>query len=151
MEFNYAKIRKHAIGKLIVMSLATLLPLVLVGVFGMIYDFFKGDQALDLKIFRYVVLVLFEAAVIWKIVLYVRIIVSEEWTEQNYIRKRDERNIYIKQRTNAFTLKLVLYISGIGMIVSGFLSKTAFYTLGIVVVVIIITHIFTYLYFSKKI
>lgn len=151
MEFNYSKTRKHAIGKLVVMSLATLLPLVLVGVFGAIYNFFKGSQALDLKIFRYVVLVIFEAIVIYKICFYLRIISSEEWTEEIYIKKRDERNIYIKQRTHSFTIKLALFVCGIGMIISGFLSKTVFYTLGSIIVVILLSHLFTYLYFSKKI
>lgn len=151
MDFNYKKTRKHAIGKLVIMSLATLLPLILVGVFGIIADFFSSEQALDLQIFRYVVLVIFEAALIYKIVFYIRVIISEEWARSNYIKRRDERHLYIRQRTSSFTLKMILFVSAVGMIVTGFISKTAFYTLCGVVVVTVLTYIFTSLYFSKKI
>lgn len=151
MEFNYQRTRKHTIGKLVVMCLAMLLPLVLIGVFGSIYNFIKGDQALDLKIFRYVVCIIFEAIIILKIVLYARIISSEEWARKYFVKKRDERNMYIKQRTSGFTMKFLLFFEAIGMIVSGFISQQVFYCLGGVIVTTLLAYIFTYLYFSKKI
>lgn len=151
MDFNYKRTRKHTIGKLVVMSLATLLPLVLVAILGIVYDFFKGEQALDLKIFRYVVLVVFETVIIYKIAIYIRIIASKAWAEKYFIKKHDERCIYIKQRTSTFTLKMVLYLCALGMVVTGFINKTLFYCFGGVIAVTLLTLLLTYLYFSKKI
>lgn len=151
MDFNYKRTRNHTIGKLVVMSLATLLPLVLVAILGIVYDFFKGEQALDLKIFRYVVLVVFETVIIYKIAIYIRIIASKTWAEKYFIKKHDERCIYIKQRTSTFTLKMVLYLCALGMVVTGFINKTLFYCFGGVIAVTLLTLLLTYLYFSKKI
>lgn len=151
MEYNYQKSRKHTIGKLVVMSLATLLPIILVGVFGSIYDFFKGNQALDLKIFRYIVFIILETFIIIKITFYIRVIVSKDWAEQYYIKKRDERNIYIRQRTNSFTIKLLLFLEAVGMVSAGFFSKQIFYCLCAILVATLLIYLFTYLYFSKKI
>lgn len=151
MDFNYKRTRKHTIGKLVVMTLATVLPLVIVAILGLVYDFFKGEQALDLKIFRYVVLIVFESVIIYKIAIYARIISSQSWAEKYYIKKHDERCIYIKQRTSTFTLKLVLYLCALGMIVTGFVNKTLFYCFGGVIVVTLLTLLITYSYFSKKI
>lgn len=151
MEFNYENTRKHTIGKLVVMSLSTLLPLLAIVLLGLIYDFFKGEQALDLKIFRYIVFIVFECAIISRIVLYIRIIVSKDWATAYYIKKRDERNVYIKQRTNSFTLKFVLFFEALGTIAAGFISAAVFYSIIAIIGVTLATYFFTYLYFSKKI
>ena len=150
MEFNYQKKRKHTIGKLIVMSLATLLPIIAYFVLGAIYRFFNSPEKMDLVALRLLVLIIFELAIAFKIVLYIRIIASEEFANKYFIKKNDERNIYIRQRTTSFTMKLSLYLMGVGMVVAGFYSKTIFYALGAIIICEIIIYIFTHLYFSKK-
>ena len=150
MEFNYQKKRKHTIGKLVVMSLATLLPIIAYFVLGAIYRFFESQDKMDLVVLRLLVLIIFEIIIALKIVLYIRIIASEEFASRYFIKKNDERNISIKQRTTSFTMKLSLYLMGIGMIVSGFFSKAIFYALGATIICEIIIYIFTQLYFSKK-
>ena len=94
MEFNYQKKRKHTIGKLIVMSLATLLPIIAYFVLGAIYRFFNSPEKIDLVVLRLLVLIIFELAIAFKIVLYIRIIASEEFANKYFIKKNDERNIY---------------------------------------------------------
>lgn len=126
MEFNYQKKRKHTIGKLIVMSLATLLPIIAYFVLGAIYRFFNSPEKMDLVVLRLLVLIIFELAIAFKIVLYIRIIASEEFANKYFIKKNDERNIYIRQRTTSFTMKLSLYLMGVGMVVAGFYSKAIF-------------------------
>lgn len=150
MEFNYQKKRKHTIGKLIVMSLATLLPIIAYFVLGAIYRFFNSPEKMDLVVLRLLVLIIFELAIAFKIVLYIRIIASEEFANKYFIKKNDERNIYIRQRTTSFTMKLSLYLMGVGMVVAGFYSKPIFYALGAIIICEIIIYIFTHLYFSKK-
>ena len=150
MEFNYQKKRKHTIGKLIVMSLATLLPIIAYFVLGAIYRFFNSPEKMDLVVLRLLVLIIFELAIAFKIVLYIRIIASEEFANKYFIKKNDERNIYIRQRTTSFTMKLSLYLMGVGMVVAGFYSKAIFYALGAITICEIIIYIFTHLYFSKK-
>lgn len=150
MEFNYQKKRKHTIGKLIVMSLATLLPIIAYFVLGAIYRFFNSPEKMDLVVLRLLVLIIFELAIAFKIVLYIRIIASEEFANKYFIKKNDERNIYIRQRTTSFTMKLSLYLMGVGMVVAGFYSKAIFYALGAIIIGEIIIYIFTHLYFSKK-
>ena len=150
MEFNYQKKRKHTIGKLIVMSLATLLPIIAYFVLGAIYRFFNSPEKMDLVVLRLLVLIIFELAIAFKIVLYIRIIASEEFANKYFIKKNDERNIYIRQRTTSFTMKLSLYLMGVGMVVAGFYSKAIFYALGAIIICETIIYIFTHLYFSKK-
>lgn len=150
MDFNYQKKRKHTIGKLVVMSLATLLPIIAYFILGAIYNFFKSPDKLDLVVLRLLVLVLFETIIALKIILYVRIIVSEEYAKKYFIKRNDERNIYIKQRTTSFTMKLSLYIMGVGMVVTGFYSKSLFYALGAIILGELLIYVFSHLYFSKK-
>ena len=95
MQFDYAKKRKHTIGKLVVMSLAIVLPIIAYFVLGFIYDAFDGNDPLDLEILRILVLVVFELVIAAKIYLYVRIITSEDFATNYFIKKNDERNVYI--------------------------------------------------------
>ena len=95
MEFNYQKKRKHTIGKLIVMSLATLLPIIAYFVLGAIYRFFNSPEKMDLVVLRLLVLIIFELAIAFKIVLYIRIIASEEFANKYFIKKNDERNLWL--------------------------------------------------------
>ena len=53
MEFNYQKKRKHTIGKLIVMSLATLLPIIAYFVLGAIYRFFNSPEKIILRMLNH--------------------------------------------------------------------------------------------------
>lgn len=150
MEFNYQKKRKHTIGKLCVMSASTLLPIAAYFILSIIYEFFGSKDKMDLEVLRLLVLVIFECIIAMKIVHYIRIIISEDYATDYFIKKYDERNLYIKQRTTSFTLKMVLYIIAIGLIVSGFFSKILFYSLGGLIIVIGIIYFVTLTYFSKR-
>lgn len=150
MEYNYQKKHKHTKIKLVISVLAILLPIIAFVILGSIYDFVHGEQALDLKILRTIVLIVFEAVVLDKIVLYSRILASKDFANNYFIKKHDERNVYIKQRTTSFSLKLALYLMGIGMLISGFIDQRIFYTLLIVILSTLIIYLLTYLYFKKK-
>ncbi len=150
MQFDYAKKRKHTIGKLVVMSLAIVLPIIAYFVLGYIYKSVGGDDPLDLEILRVLVLVACELVIAAKIFFYVRIIASEDYATNYFIKKNDERNVYIKQRTTTFTMKFLLYVTALEMIIAGFFSKLLFYSLGSVIIVMGLTYFFTYIYFNKK-
>lgn len=150
MEFNYQKKRKHTIGKLCVMSASTLLPIAAYFILSIIYEFFGSKNKMDLEILRLMVVVIFELIIAFKIVHYIRIIISEDYATDYFIKKYDERNLYIKQRTTSFTLKMTLYIIAVALIVSGFFSKLLFYSLVGLIVVIGIVYFATLAFFSKR-
>lgn len=150
MEFNYQKKRKHTIGKLCVMSASTLLPIAAYFILSIIYEFFGSKNKMDLEILRLMVVVIFELIIAFKIVHYIRIIISEDYATDYFIKKYDERNLYIKQRTTSFTLKMTLYIIAVALTVSGFFSKLLFYSLVGLIVVIGIVYFATLAFFSKR-
>lgn len=150
MEFNYQKKRKHTIGKLCLMSASTLLPIAAYFILSIIYEFFGSKNKMDLEILRLMVVVIFELIIAFKIVHYIRIIISEDYATDYFIKKYDERNLYIKQRTTSFTLKMTLYIIAVALIVSGFFSKLLFYSLVGLIVVIGIVYFATLAFFSKR-
>lgn len=135
--------------KLVIMSLATILPIVLVSVLGPTeVKFF--DAPGYLKILRYSVFFITEGVIIYKIVGYIRVLTSKEYFDNLLIKKKDERLIFIKQRYQSFSLKLILYLLVIAVIVSGFLNEVVFLTVLSTIGVLLITMGITFIYYDKK-
>ena len=125
MEFNYQKKRKHTIGKLIVMSLATLLPIIAYFVLGAIYRFFNSPEKMDLVVLRLLVLIIFELAIAFKIVLYIRIIASEEFANKYFIKKNDVSEELIKEYEDKLPSEMIAFWKefGFGTFYKGYLKS----------------------------
>lgn len=150
MQFNYQRTRKHTIGKLVVMSLSTILPILLWFVVGYFCKD-KYEEYESLMVYRLIILLIAEGLICLRIATYIRIIVSEEWATNYFISKRDERNTYIRFRSQTFSRKLMLYGETIAMIVTGFINQILFWTLGIIVICTVLTDLIAHFYFSRKI
>ena len=142
-EYNYESYRKHTIIKLIFMLIGFFIPIAVEAILIPVYK--NQLTELGYKIAGAVVLLLFEAWVVTKVVTYVRIISSKDFAEAKYISLYDERNAFIKQKTNSFTVKFILYASLLGMVVAGTINKYVFITLISVAGVLLLTYFITYI------
>lgn len=135
--------------KLIIMSLSTLLPIILLILFEL--PFFTNFEVYrDLVVLRYAFFVLLEAYIGFKIYKYIRILCDIEYCELTILRKNDERLNYIKLRTNAMVIKIFIYVCGIALIVAGFFNSFVFYTLLCVLTTVLLIFVSIFIYFRKK-
>ena len=84
--------------KLVIMSLSTILPILLLVTFQFwIEDLLQeGSVVYDLIVFRYGIFVLLEGYIGLKIAKYAKILTSVDYASSEIIRKNDERNKFIK-------------------------------------------------------
>ncbi len=138
--------------KLVIMSLSTILPILLLVIFQFcISDLFQeGTVVYDLIVFRYGIFALLECYIGSKIAKYIKILTSIDYASSEVIRKNDERNKFIKLKTESFTIKIVIYLMGIALIVTAFINRYVFYTLLGVLLVNLVTYFIVKIYYSKK-
>ncbi|MGM9971260.1 MAG: hypothetical protein ACI35W_02490 [Anaeroplasmataceae bacterium] len=146
--YDLKKIRKSTKIKLVFMILATIFPIVLVTLLTAIKR--DGIDQTVVQVLRYVISFAGEAFILYKMIMYIIILKSDSFAEKFLIKKNDERLIFIRQKYSSFSLKLILFIVLIGIIVSGFLNTTIFYTLLVVMGVMLLSCGFTILYYTKK-
>ena len=146
---NIERLRKISKIKLIIMILATLLPLVILLVLEFIPDN-KNSVLADLIVFRYGIFVAMECYIIFKIINYIKVLTNIDFAESEVLKRNDERNRFIRLKTNAMSIKIGLFIILIAMIISAFFSRSIFYTLLGVLTNEIVVYIFTSLYYIKK-
>lgn len=136
--------------KLVLTILSVFLPVVFLIVFDL--PFIKENFVVykDLVVLRYVIFSLLELYVGYRIYKYARFIFDENYNEQVSLRKNDERLNFIKLKTIAFVFKAFIYIGGVALVAAGFFNAFVFYTLLIVMGVILLLYLLAYVYFSKK-
>mgnify|MGYP004467542089 CR=1 FL=1 len=135
--------------KLIVMCLATLLPIIVITALPPILsEHFKVYA--DLMALRYVLFVLVEGVIIKKITNYILILKKEEYANKAYVKLHDERLVFVKMKSCALTIKIILYVLSIITVAFGFIDRNIFYTLLIVIFIIVITLVSTLLYYHRK-
>lgn len=144
------KMKKGIKIRLIVMSLSTLLPILLLILFNL--PFFKEKFKVynDLFVLRYAIFILLEAYIIFKIYRYIRFLVDEEYQNQFILIRTDERLNFIKLKANALVIKVFIYVCGIALITAGFFDAIVFYTLLGILGGVLIIYLFVYIYYSKK-
>ena len=108
--------------KLLIMSLSTLLP-ILILVFMELIPENKESAVYDLIIFRYGIFVLLEGYIGIKIANYIRILTNVDYASNELIKKNDERNKYIRLKTESLTIKIAIYTLGIALIVTAFINR----------------------------
>ncbi len=147
---NKEKLRKGIKIRLIVMSLSTVLPIILMILFEL--PVFKQQFVIynDLVVLRYAIFVLLEGYIGFKIYRYVRFFCDAEYADLVALRKNDERLNFIRLKTNALAIKIFIYVCGIALITAGFFNAIVFYTLLSILGAVLVIYLFVYLYYSKK-
>ena len=146
---NIEHLRKASIIKLIIMSLATILPILLLVIFELIPK--NEESALaDLIIIRYGILVLLEGYIGIKIANYIKILTSVDYAQAEIVKRNDERNKFIKLKTESMTIKICIYGMGIALIVTAFINRYIFYTLLGVLLFGVLAFVISKLVYTKK-
>lgn len=147
---NKEKLRKGIKIRLIVMSLSTVLPIILMILFEL--PVFKQQFVIynDLVVLRYAIFVLLEGYIGFKIYRYVRFFCDAEYADLVALRKNDERLNFIRLKTNALAIKIFIYVCGIALITVGFFNAIVFYTLLSILGSVLVIYLFVYLYYSRK-
>lgn len=149
-ELGLEKLRKTTKIKLIIMSLSTLLPIIILLTMDLIPNINQNSALPDLIIFRYGILALLEGYIGVKICIYIRILVNNDFAEAEVIKRNDERNKYIKMKSYAMTIKVSLYLLGIALIVTAFINRMIFYTLLGVLLAGLIVYFIELIYYANK-
>ena len=147
---TFDHLKKMAKIKLIIMSLSTLLPIAILLIFELIKPESNGSALSDLVIFRYGIFVLLEGYIGMKIATYIRILTNIDFATAEHVKRNDERNKFIKLKTDAMTIKISIYVLGIALIVTEFINRFIFYTLLSVLVVYLVSYLFVKFYYCKK-
>ncbi|MDE6946148.1 MAG: hypothetical protein K2P14_03075 [Anaeroplasmataceae bacterium] len=147
---NREKLRKAIKTRLIVMSLATLLPIVVLILFNLpvFQDRFVVYSALS--VLRYAIFVLLEGYIGFKIYGYIRFFCDPEYADLLALRKNDERLNFIRLKANAMAIKIFIYVCGIALITAGFFDAIVFYTLLSILATVLFIFLFVYIYYSRK-
>ena len=106
---NIEHLRKTSKIKLIIMSLATLLPLSILFIMEFIPINNINSALPDLIIFRYGIFVLLEGYIGIKISTYIRILTNVDFATNEVIKRNDERNRFIKLKTESLSIKIAIY------------------------------------------
>lgn len=144
------KFKKGIIIRLVVMALSTLLPIILLILFEQ--DFFKEQFVVykDLVVLRYAIFVLLEGYIGFKIYGYVRYLCDNEYADLLMLRKNDERLNFIRLKTNALVIKILIYVCGIALITVGFINAVVFYTILAFLITVLLIYTSVYIFYSKK-
>lgn len=144
------KLKKGIIIRLVVMSLSTILPIILLILFEQ--PFFKERFVVynDLVVIRYAIFVLLEGYIGFKIYRYVRFLCDSEYADLFALRKNDERLNFIRLKTNALAIKIFIYVCGIAIITTGFFNSYIFYTLLGVLLCVLVIYVSVFIFYSKK-
>ncbi len=144
-------LRKVSKIKLIIMSLSTILPIVILLVLELVaLPVGKESAFSDLILLRYGILVLLEGYIGIKISNYIRILTNVDYASNEIIKRNDERNRFIRLKTESMTIKIAIYSLAIAMIVAAFIHRMVFYTLLIVLLVYLVVYFIVKLYYWKK-
>ncbi len=85
-----------------------------------------------------------------KISNYIRILTNVDYASNEIIKRNDERNRFIRLKTESMTIKIAIYSLAIAMIVAAFIHRMVFYTLLIVLLVYLVVYFIVKLYYWKK-
>lgn len=147
---NLEHLKKVSKIKLIIMILSTILPILILLIMEFIPPINDNSALTDLIIFRYGIFVLFEGYIGIKISTYIRILTNVDFAENEVVKRNDERNQFIKLKTDSMTIKIGIYALGIASIVSAFFERYIFYTLLSVFAAHVVIYLFVKLYYWKK-
>ena len=148
---NLEHLRKSAKLKLIIMCLATIIPIISIVILEFSFLELRSFNSVisDLLFARYNILILLEAYIITKIFDYIKIFTLIDYATSEVIKKNDGRIKFIKLKTESMTIKIFIYLISIALIVTTF-CRYIFYTLLGVLLAVFITYFSILIYYSKK-
>ena len=91
-----------------------------------------------------------EFTAIYRILRYKKALADREALEALHIREHDERNRMVAWKTCRSCIYIVLTLLGIAGIIASFLNTVVFWTIGAVLIGILIIYGLTLLYYCKK-
>ena len=148
------KMSKQIRNRLIISSISALLPILLIvllelpATYAWIHEHFEIET--EPVVLRYLILVLLELFILWKIGVYTRFFKSDTFKHNYFIGKTDERNELINMKTNKYTIRFIIYILCGAAIICSFFNLYLFFVVGGILLIALISYIGTYIYFSRK-
>ena len=91
-----------------------------------------------------------EFTAIYRILSYKKALASPEELEALHIREHDERNRMIAWKTCRSCIFIALVLLGLAGIIASFINTVVFWTIGAVIIGILIVYCLTLLYYRKK-
>lgn len=146
---KYTKLR------LIVMSMSTLTPLLIVLIMFLL-DLDKKDTIFqdmlqpDMIVFTVLLVAFIEGVVIAKIVKYIRILRDTNQRDKYYIKKFDERNKYIQMRSGDLISKIFVYVISVMGVFFAFTSREYFYPVLLILLIYLAIYVIVNIVFRKK-
>ena len=106
--YDLEKLRKSTKIKIVFMSISIALQIILVLLMSNLsHKYFSDYVNISVKVLTFIVLAIGEAFVITKVALYGMILGSEKYAQKVLIVKNDEREIFIRQKSAVFTIKML--------------------------------------------
>lgn len=155
---SFEKFLKFTKLKLIIMSISTLTPIIIVVVMSILGNYlmslqntiFQDILKTDMIVFTYLLLVVFEGVIIYKVVRYLRIVSNNEYAKQEFIKKNDERNRFIKTTSNNLVTKIFIYVLVVIAIFAAFTNRVLFYILLALLATYLIIYIAVNIHYFRK-
>ena len=155
---TFDKFLKSTKLKFIIMSISTLTPIIIIIVMNILGDTFINLEngvfadilKTDMIVFTYLLLALFEGVIIYKVYKYARILLNSDYANKEFIKKRDERNRFIKSQASNLITKIFIYVLVVITIFTAFTNRVLFYSLFFILIVYFIIYIIVTIYFYKK-
>lgn len=145
------RLKKMSKIKLVFTSIGLIVPLILLVILELFSRDIESFEVLaDLVVFRYAIFLMVEVFLIYKIYNYISVLHSDDFANKLLIKKNDERNNYIRMKTNSKVIEIVLYLLCIALISTAFYKREVFYTLLSVFIGIILTFVITHIWYTKK-
>ena len=152
MNANLEKIRNITKKKILIMSLSTTLPIIIFVGMRILHMEFKEKSVFHhfYLWLPYVLVGVFEAYLIYKIIKYIRIMKDDEFANQIILKKTDERNKFIRLKAASLSYKIYLYCMGIFLIISSLIDYRFCIAIGVVFIAFILINLIVNIYYAKK-
>ena len=152
MNANLEKIRNITKKKILIMSLWTTLPIIIFVGMRILHMEFKEKSVFHhfYLWLPYVLVGVFEAYLIYKIIKYIRIMKDDEFANQIILKKTDERNKFIRLKAASLSDKIFLYVMGIFLIISSLIDYRFCIAIGVVFIAFILINLIVNIYYAKK-
>ena len=141
-----AKTRRN----LVFRGILTLLPILLLIILNVVKNIEGVVIYKSIVAMRYAIFVALEGYLGVKIYRYIKILNDADYCDLVLAQRNDERVTFIRLKTNALVVKVLVYGIGVGIIVAGFVNAYIFFTLLGVDIAIIIIYAGSYLYYNRK-
>lgn len=147
MNSNIERFKRITKIKLVLMCLATLLPILIV---ASLEAFLQKQFGYTYIILRYLVFALCEISIVLKIISYILILKNKDFCLKVHTKITDERNTFIRSKTSMFTIKSILFLNSLLLIIFGFIDPKIFIVLAAETIGVLIIFFASLYYYRKK-